>query len=63
MAVEQLGGKPQLAADLADFVLIERLQRLHDAPCVDQLLDAGTRLWWVLMTAALEVPPDSMVSG
>src|SRR5208283_6163394 len=39
--LEQLRGQPQLAANRAHLVLIERFHRLHDTPALDELLDAG----------------------
>ncbi len=41
MAVEEFRRQAQLAADGADFVLIERAQRLHNLAALDQFLDAG----------------------
>ena len=43
VAVEELGGQAQLAADLAHFVFVVGTQRLDDAARVDQLLNAGRR--------------------
>ena len=41
MAIQQFRGQAQFAADLAHLILVERLQRLHDAAALDQLLNAG----------------------
>ena len=41
MAFQQFRGERKLAADGADFVLIERRKRFDDAAFVDQLLNAG----------------------
>ena len=41
MAVEQFRREAKLAADGADFVLIEGRERFDDAAFVDQLLNAG----------------------
>src|ERR1051326_2577597 len=38
--MQKLAGNPELRADLANLVLIERCQRLDDAAAFDQLLDA-----------------------
>ena len=39
--MQKLAGDAELGADLADFIFIERGQRLDNAAAVDQLLDAG----------------------
>jgi len=44
MAVQQLGGQAQFAADLAHLVLVNDFQRFHDAAGLDERLNAGTRL-------------------
>src|SRR5262249_60926353 len=41
MTVEKSRGHPDLTADLAYLILIERLQRFDDALHLDQLLNAG----------------------
>ena len=41
MTLEQILGNPQLAADFAHFIFVERAERLDDALGGEQLLDAG----------------------
>ncbi len=40
MAIQKLRRNAQLPADLANFIFVKRSQRLDDAACFDQLLNA-----------------------